>query len=89
MAINTVMESGTVVMVSTPETAHEIAAESARLTAMGICNIVFPSQEMAGEWQKRGAAIAAHYKAMELALQRQNDRNAKRRVKRRELVQAA
>ena len=89
MAINTVMESGTVVMVSTPETAHEMAAESARLTATGICNIVFLSQEMADTWQKRCAAMAAHYKAMKLALQRQNDRNAKRRAKRRELAQAA
>ena len=89
MAINTVMESGTVVMVSTPETAHEMATKSARLTAMGICNIVFPSQEMADKWQKRCAAFAAHYKAMEVALQRQNDRNAKRRAKRRELAQAA
>jgi hypothetical protein len=45
MAINTVMESGTVVMVSIPETAHEMKAESVRLTKLGITNIVFYESE--------------------------------------------
>lgn len=89
MAINTVMESGTVVMVSIPETAHEMKAESVRLTKLGVTNIVFPSQKMADEWRRRIATLNAHYKAMELALQRKNDRNAKQRAQRRELAQTA
>lgn len=90
MATNNVTASGTVVLVATTLKAQrEMKAESARLAATGGCSIVFHSQEMADEWQKRCKVYTAHYGAMELALQRQNDRNAKRRTKRREKAQAA
>ena len=89
MAIKTVMESGLVVTVSTPETATQVEAESRRLTSIGICNIVFESQELADEYLWRLNAVIAHDKAMALAYQRQNDRNAKQRAKRREQAQVA
>lgn len=61
----TVMESGTVVMVSTPGTAQKLAAESSRLARRGIASIVFPSQQMADDWMRRLAALTA--KRRELA----------------------
>lgn len=89
MAIENVTEPDTLIMVSTPETNAAMLAEQSRLVKQGITSIIFPSQQLANEFCDRHSALRAHYAAMELALKRQTDRNAKRRATRRAQVQAA
>ena len=89
MAELNVTESGTVVMVSTPETEAAMAAERDRLAGLGVTSIVFQCQKVADSWCDRVAAMTANYKAMALALQSKNNSNTKRRAKRKEQAQAA
>jgi hypothetical protein len=76
------------IMVSTPETKAALLAEQNRLVKLGIACLIFPCQQMADTFRDRIREVNTHRAAMQLAWQRQTDRNAKRRAKRRALVQA-